>query len=180
MTPPAAPAAAGLWPRALAFAGDYLFLALYLGALAGLSWAAQALAPGLLAALFGSALAGQLTGLVVITLPVTLYFALPEASARQATWGKRRVGLRVQRADGARLSRGRSLARTALKFVPWELAHFTIWQLAFAADPEAPVYLAGFGLVWALIGANVVSVLVSPRRRALYGWLAGTVVVRQP
>lgn len=179
MTPPTPPAAAGLWLRALAFAGDYVFLALYLAVVAGLGWAGQALAPALMAVLFGSAVAGQLTGLVVITLPVTLYFALPEASARQATWGKRRVGLRVQRADGTRLSVGRSLARTALKFGPWELAHFTIWQLAFAADADSPIYLAGFGLVWALIGANVISVLVSPRRRALYDWLAGTEVVVQ-
>ena len=39
-------------------------------------------------------LLGHLVGLLTLTLPVTLYFALFEGSAQQATPGKRALGLR--------------------------------------------------------------------------------------
>ncbi len=172
------PTYAGLGRRALAFALDYLLIAAYLGVLVGLGVAVQQFAPGVAGALFGHPLTGELTGLVLITLPVALYFAGLEAAAGQATWGKRRLGLRVQRADGTRLTFARSLGRTALKFVPWELAHACIWQISFAADQSSPWFAAGFALVWLLVGANVLSLLLRPTRQTLYDGLTSTVVVR--
>ena len=69
------------------------------------------------------------------------------------------------------------LARTALKFVPWELAHACIWQITFAAGQPSPLISAGFALVWVLVGANLVSLLVSRKHQTLYDWLSDTVVV---
>src|SRR5262245_33594148 len=152
---------AGLWPRVLAFAVDYIVIAGYLLVLVAAGLTVRAMAPGLAGAAFGNPYLGELTGFVLITLPVTLYFALGDASARQGTWGKRARHLRVERLDGGRLSRGRALGRTALKFVPWELAHACIWQVTFAGPQPSPWIGAGFGLVWALVGANVVSLLLT-------------------
>jgi uncharacterized RDD family membrane protein YckC len=177
---PGPTATAGLWPRIAAFLFDYLPIAGYLIVLVGLGSLARLATPGIAAAAFGSPLAGELTGFVTITLPVTLYFALLEASAWQATWGKRRLKLRVTRTDGQRLSRGRSLLRTGLKFVPWELAHFCIWQVRFAGASAPPWISAGFILVWVLVGANVVSLLLSRQHRTLYDRLSGTLVVLSP
>lgn len=168
---------AGLWPRLLAFAVDYLLIAAYLVVLVAIGALLPRLAPGVARALFGSPLTGELSGFISITLPVSLYFALSESSARQATWGKRKLRLRVERLDGARVSTGRSLARTALKFVPWELAHACIWQITFAAGQPSPLISAGFALVWVLVGANLVSLLVSRKHQTLYDWLSDTVVV---
>jgi uncharacterized RDD family membrane protein YckC len=176
--PDTPPAHAGLWPRTLAFALDYLVIAAYLVVLVGLGLLAQQFAPSLTAALFGGPLSGEAAGFLLITLPVTLYFALSEASPRQATWGKQRRGLRVQTSGGVRLSLGRALGRTALKFVPWELAHACIWQITFAGPEPSPLITLGFALVWLLVGANALSVVLSPQRQALYDRLAGTVVVR--
>jgi uncharacterized RDD family membrane protein YckC len=46
---------------------------------------------------------GRLTFLTLV-LPVILYFCFQESSLTQATWGKRKLGLRVVTAIGARLS----------------------------------------------------------------------------
>jgi uncharacterized RDD family membrane protein YckC len=169
---------AGLWPRVVAFAVDYLAIAAYLVVLVAAGLVARLIAPGQVNVLFGSPLSGELTGFILITLPVTLYFALSESSARQASWGKRKLALRVTRADRQPLSRGRALGRTALKFVPWELAHACIWQVSFAGPQPSPIIGAGFALVWLLVGANVISLLASRKHQALYDWLAGSVVVR--
>src|SRR5260221_8987741 len=142
---------AGLWPRVLAFAVDYILIAAYLVVLVTAGVAAQRLAPAVAGTAFGNPLAGELTGFLLITLPVTLYFALSESSARQASWGKRQLHLRVQRLGdhrGQRLSRARGLGRAALKFVPWELAHACIWQVTFAGPRLSPIIGAGFALVW--------------------------------
>ena len=98
---------------------------------------------------------------MLVTLPVTLYFASLESSSWQATWGKRTMGLRVVRTDGARLNKTRALTRTALKFIPWELTHTLIRQLRFAPQELAPMVSLGFILVWLLVGANVVSLAMS-------------------
>ncbi len=50
-----------------------------------------------------------------------LYFALMECSARQATLGKRVLGLRVVTVEGGQPSRVRCLARATVKLLPWEL-----------------------------------------------------------
>jgi len=172
------PTYAGLWPRWLAFAVDYIGIAAYLVVLVAAGWAARRFAPGAVAVLFGNPLSGELTGFALITLPVTLYFALMESSPRQATWGKRRLGLRVQRLDRQRLSRGRALDRAALKFAPWELAHACIWQVTFAGPRPSALIAVGFSLVWLLVGANLVSLSVNRQHQRVYDWLSDSVVAR--
>ena len=168
---------AGLSARTVAFALDYLPIAGYLIGLTLIAQAVAARQPDLMGRLFQGPVAVQASGFVLVTLPVTLYFAVQEASARQATWGKARCNLTVIGPDGSRLSVRRSLARTALKFVPWELAHTAIWQAQFASAERSPMVIAGFMLVWALVGANALSVGLRHDRRALYDQWAGTAVV---
>ena len=49
-----------------------------------------------------------------MTIP-TLYYALQESSAYQATFGKRIVGIRVATLDGRQVGFGRALARFLFK-----------------------------------------------------------------
>lgn len=73
----------------------------------------------------------QLLGFVLLVLPVGLYLYTSEASARQATIGKRVMGLRVVSADDlGRPSRTHILVRTIVKLLPWEVAHFAVWHIA--------------------------------------------------
>jgi uncharacterized RDD family membrane protein YckC len=112
--------------RAGAFALDYLVIAAYLLVLGGAFAVLRIVLPEMSAALLGSPISGQVTGFLVLTLPVTLYFAFSEASDHQGTVGKRRLGLRVVGIDGHRISLPRSVARSGAKFAPWELAHACI------------------------------------------------------
>ncbi len=172
------PRFAGLWPRILAFGCDYLIIASYLVGLALSSVAIHAFSPAILPRFFASPASGQITGFVLITLPVTLYFALLESSPWQGTWGKHRLGLQVTTRTGKRLSLAHALARTMLKFIPWELAHTCIWQVRVAGQEDSPWVLAGFLLVWVLGGANALCMGITRTHQALYDWVAGTVVIR--
>jgi uncharacterized RDD family membrane protein YckC len=167
----------GPWPRLQAFVLDFLPVALYLCVVSAAGASIQHSAPALAASLFGSSLRGELSGFLAFTLPVSLYFVIAEASARQATWGKRFLHLRVITTEGARLTIGRSFCRTALKFLPWELAHALIWHAAFPHTAAVLLHAAGFTLVWALVAANLVSAALSDRRQSLYDRFAGTCVI---
>ncbi len=166
----------GLVPRAAAFALDYLPIAGYLALLTAVGAGLGSTFPEAVGWAFGQAARAQAIGFALVTLPVGLYFALSEASRWQATWGKRRLGLIVAGPDGGRLGLGRSLARTAVKFVPWELAHAAVWGIALAGGEPAAVHLVLLAAVWTLVGANVAGIGLG--RRASYDVVAGTRVVR--
>lgn len=97
------------------------------------------------------ALRFQLIGLLTLTLPVVVVFAWLEAGGRHGTIGKRLCNLRVTGLDGSDLSMRRSLARNALKFLPWEVSHTGVHQM-FVPDHPLPwlgqtFAIAGMGLV---------------------------------
>ena len=164
---------AGFWQRAGAFGLDYVIILLYLAVIALLfllinsffdlnEWA------------FSGRVRAQTSAFLIVTLPVTLYFAFSEASRRQASWGKQRMGLIVTDNDGNRIGIGRSLGRTLLKFIPWELSHTLIWEIYFQTNVNAILINMGFILVYVLIGLNIASLVLSRTHQTLYDFLAGT------
>ena len=169
---------AGVWARARAFSYDLLAIALYLAVVLCVAAAVQAYAPAFAARLAASA-AGQLAGFLSFTLPMVLYFALQEASSRQASWGKHRCGLRVAAVDARRVRFLRALWRNALKFAPLEIAHGCAWRLWYGATGTGPGVEAGLILVVALAAANLACAALTPKRQALYDLLSGTMVVRE-
>lgn len=184
------------WRRALATFIDLSLIAAVLGLLQFvLTW----LTGGhLQAALFSRGdkwLSYAYVLLTVSWLPFNLYFSLLESSRWQATLGKRRLGLRVTDMGGNRLSFGRAVVRTTLKFLPWELGHVSVILLAdltvtglaqgegFPFTPATrftlketvwttPVRLLAFGL----LGIYILGALRQRQRRGLYDLLAGSVV----
>jgi|SRR5215207_4239167 len=168
---------AGFWQRVKAFALDYIIILFYLAALILLFLLINSLS-GVTEWLFSNRIRAQLTGFFLITLPVTLYFTLGESSVQQATWGKKRMGLMVTDPNGARINFWRSLARTVLKFIPWELSHTLIWQLNFSPQLNSALMNYGFILVYALIGINIASLLMTEKRQTLYDLLAKTYLTK--
>lgn len=168
--------------RIAAFALDYLLIAGYLVVLAIVSsfltfsplkeeWQGLISSPERL----------DFLAFLTSILPVILYFTLLESSKGGATWGKYRMGLRVVHMSGERLSRGRALVRSAVKFLPWQLAHTCLFHIpGWPMEPqETPVWvIAGLVLTWVAIGFYVVSLVVGPRRRTPYDWISGSQVVR--
>jgi uncharacterized RDD family membrane protein YckC len=171
------PMPAALPRRAGAFALDYLLIAAWLVVVVGLGVVARAAVPRLTATIFSDPIAAEAVGFLLLTLPVGLYFALSEAGPSGATWGKRRMGIGVVAAAGEPPSIGRSVLRTTLKLLPWELAHAVIWRFAIPGSASEALLDAGLVLVWILIGANLVSLLVDASRRTLYDRLSCTRVI---
>ena len=134
-------------------------------------------------AMFANPNSSEFSAFLLLVLPVILYFALFECSSWQATWGKRRMGLRVTDTHGARLSFPRSLLRSLLKFLPWELTHACLWRIPgwpLAPNTPSPIITAGLVLVWVLVAVYLASMIMSKKHQALYDWIAGTSVIVVP
>lgn len=164
---------ASLGTRIIAFMWDYVIISGYLILLIGVSFLAR---PRLIPLFTTSPLLAELSGFLLITLPVYLYFAVCEGSKIHATWGKRRMGVVVVGINGTPIGLGTSLFRSALKFVPWELAHFTIWRMVIPSG--YPDYLI-YSLLATVYGLVLVY-LISPRwgknKQTVYDSIARTVV----
>ena len=168
---------AGFWQRVRAFALDYIIILFYLAALTLFFLLINSIS-GITEWLFSDRIRAQFTGFFLITLPVALYFALGESSAQQATWGKKRMGVIVTDPNGERITFWRSLARTFLKFIPWELSHTLIWQLNFSPQTNSALINYSFILVYVLIGLNIASLLITKTHQTLYDLLAKTYVIK--
>jgi uncharacterized RDD family membrane protein YckC len=109
-------------------------------------------------------------------LPTGAYLATGEAGRHQAAWGKRRAGLRVIAADGGRAGIGRIVLRTAVKLLPWQLAHVAVARLVRGVDAPVTIWTTD-ALSLLLAAASVTLALRDPRGRALHDRVAGTRVV---
>ena len=168
----------GFWKRAAAFALDYTIIVIYLALLTlmGLllnSWL------GISQSFFSDRVRAQFTGFMLVTLPVTLYFAFGESSGRQATWGKAKLGLKVTDQLGERVGFWRALTRTALKFIPWELSHTLVWTSAFSNDGFPGWVNYGFIFVYGLIGLNLAGLVFSKKHQTIYDLLTKTYVMKK-
>ena len=112
-----------------------------------------------------------------ISFPAWLYFALSESSPRQATLGKRLLGLRVTDLQGDRIGFGRALLRTVIKLLPWELTHLSLMlPVPMWWDPQ-PTLRPGIVLVYVLLGTYLVTLFLNQRRQSVHDLVARTVVV---
>jgi uncharacterized RDD family membrane protein YckC len=167
------------WRRVAAWVLDYLVIAAYLILLTAASIVTSSSRAG---SLFSSALArpitAELVGFLTLTGPVVLYFALTEASAWQATLGKRALRIVVVGPVGTRLPLGRAIVREVVRFLPWEMTHALIWPLALPPHQEPlPVTIGGFAVVYLLVFAYVISLFVGSQHRTLYDRVAGSRVM---
>lgn len=165
---------ANLWQRISAFLLDYLILAVYLAVLSALFF----MIPNA-SSLFDSRIKAQTFGFLFVTLPITLYFAISESSKKQGTWGKTRLSLKVTDKDRNRVGFGKSLIRSILKFIPWEISHTLIWEVTF--NPELnPIILNSLLIsVYGLLGANIASLLLTKTRQTLYDLVCGTYIIKK-
>lgn len=65
---------------------------------------------------------------LTLIVPVVVYAILTEAGKRHATWGKRRMKLRVASAGARALRPWQIIVRNLIKFLPWQLAHMAIFH----------------------------------------------------
>ena len=173
---------AGFAKRLKAFALDYLLISGYILLLAAVSMAAIKISwwLGLSLRWPKNPILADLMAFVTLILPVALYFTLTESSLNQATWGKRKAGLRVVNADDRKLTRKQANIRALVKLLPWQIAHTCLfhipgWPLAVTTIP--PWVTFGFVLVYLLVGIYAASALISKKHRTPYDWAAGSYVI---
>lgn len=166
---------AGLKPRTAAWIIDFLIIFSYAGVLFIVGWLLRSTTS--ISLRWDSAIARDLVVFATLIFPVILYFSLQESSARQATIGKRKQGLMVINANGRRLSTGRALLRSGLKFLPWQMAHTAIFQITSGND--SAIMFAISILAQALVILSLLFLVMDKRHRTLYDLLAGTSVVKQ-
>jgi len=161
---------APIWRRIVAYALDYILIFCYLCLLGVLAFLVPAVR-----AWFRAPKTAHLAAFVLLTIPVSGYFILSEASSAGATFGKRFMGILVRGGDGQRLGMARSVLRTCVKFIPWELSHAALWRIQFRVDH--PTAIALLVATWTLVIANIVSVALDRRRRTIYDFAARSKVV---
>ena len=129
---------------------------------------------------FYSGMNTQVYMLLTISLPIWLYFMLTEQSAWQATLGKRVLKLKVVKDHSVeRIGMMQSLMRTAIKLLPWEIAHLTNnfpEPLMYASEPA---FRIGFAVVGMLMGVYMAFVLFTKRKQGLHDLVARTEVLRK-
>jgi uncharacterized RDD family membrane protein YckC len=159
--------------RIIAFLWDYVIILGYILLLIGVSFLARPLVIPLFTT---NPLLAEFTGFLFLTLPVYLYFALCEGSKSHATWGKRKMGIVVAGIYGQPVGLVSSLFRSALKFFPWELAHFTIWHMALPSEYSNYLIYSLLGTVYGLVILYLISPLWSKNKQTVYDSIARTVV----
>lgn len=173
---------AGGWRRVTAFAIDYVIVSVYIVVLTVVSLAVSPAVVSRFDVRGTPPWHFDLLAFSTLVLPVILYFALTEASRHCASIGKRRLGLIVADEAGRPLGRGRSLLRSALKFLPWQVAHTSLfhipgWPMAVEIVPRSPAI--GLALALALAGLYLAG-LFTANRRTLYDRVAGSQVLIAP
>ena len=114
---------------------------------------------------------------LTVSLPIWLYFILSERSRRQATLGKRLMGLTVVSDDGEKPHLQQVVGRTILKLVPWELFHLTFMlPVPLLNDPTA-AFRPGFLFGFVVIALYLLVLVQTPQRQSIHDLSARTYVV---
>lgn len=109
-------------------------------------------------------------------LPSGLYFALTEGGRRHASLGKRWMGLTVVAARGGSLTPSQVVRRTAVKLLPWQLAHLMVARQILKVDTSYAVRVC-YVLSLIIPAGSVILALSDKEQRALHDHFAATRVV---
>ncbi len=110
--------------------------------------------------------------LLNFSIPAWLYFTLSDSLWGGQTLGKRWLKVWVIGPSGAPPSVPRAVLRTAIKLLPWELAH--IGGFALQANPV--LQWVCIGLSNLMIVVYLAAMVASHSRRSIHDWIARTEV----
>lgn len=166
--------------RLVALAIDYLAISIALLALFAVVLALSAATGARTGAEPLPPLAMDAIACVGSVAPVVLLFAWLESGGRRGTLGKRICGLRLVHLAGGEVSFRRATARSAIRFLPWQIAHSSLMRIpGWPLEPEAfgPAPVAGLALSWILVIVWIAGICVASGRTP-YDRLTRTSVVR--
>ena len=165
-------------PRIKAFAIDYLIILAYIGLLLGATVLVSNFADISLENV--NTTRAELIGFITLTLPAILYFSFTESGKHGGSVGKRIFGLKVVTKNLNRAGFTQLLVRNLIKFLPWEIAHFFVYQLVhrMRTDAEPPSWiLAGLTGSQALAVIYLLFIFFNKNNRSIYEIASHTRVV---
>lgn len=126
-----------------------------------------------------SAFQGHAIAFLTLTFPALIYFAKTESSIKQASFGKKLLGLKVQNLKGARTNFRQAFFRVIILLFPWELAHIGIWYGAERPFIDQPTNWALAIMIMAqlILVIYLVSAIFSPKA-AIHDKIAKLRIVR--
>ncbi|MEV0953035.1 RDD family protein [Promicromonospora sp. NPDC050249] len=162
------------WRRIVAWLVDWLCFLVWLALVAAIG------IPLYLAGVTGqwSAVTANVVSALVTAVPLTIFLAVLESGARQASVGKRVMGLKVVGVrDGGRLSFASALLRNALKVaVPWTIGHAA--AIALVGSTTIGPGLATLTAAAYVLPLVYVVTLFAGKGRTPYDRAGGATVVR--
>jgi len=149
---------------------DYLIILIYAGVLFLFS--------PIVSPLFQkSACQSELLGLILLVTPVFLYFFIFEASYLKATPGKLLFHIKVIKINGTIFNYKDSFIRSFVKFIPWEFAHFAIWQFVFP-NGNSPTISEILLIITNILAIVYISFpFFNKKARAIHDYIAQTVLI---
>ncbi len=164
---------AGFALRLQAFLWDYLLLLGYIVVLVVVTLGIPAVQ-----SLFQGPVQSDLMAFLMLILPVILYFGVQEGGPRQASFGKRRRGLRLMRRDGRRVGRVRALLRACVAFLPWQLGHTAVFHSVQPGLLPSGVVGVLYGLAYGVLLVSALMIWKGRAHRAPWDLMTDTVVVQ--
>ena len=128
---------------------------------------------------FQSSINMQLYVLTSISIPVWIYFAYFDSKKSKGTFGKRIFNLVVKNNKNQKIDFWKSLGRTILKLLPWEIAHIGVifpTPIYYENEPSVRI-LSYFGLL--IFAIYVISIWTNSRKLAIYDRVIGTIVSKK-
>ncbi len=101
------------------------------------------------------------------SIPCWLYFIASDLSAGGATIGKRIMGIRTI-ADTGSIGVIQAIGRTAIKLLPWELTHISMFALSSQLGEFTLTQVVALTLVYALLGVYILTVLLTRGSRSVH------------
>jgi uncharacterized RDD family membrane protein YckC len=110
------------------------------------------------------------------SLPSWLYFFLSDLSRTGRTIGKRIFKLQVISQRKERLGCGQAFGRTAVKLLPWEIIHFSVFALSKDLGQLSPTQLIGLSIGNGLAFVYLIVTILTQGRRSVHDLLLKTEV----
>jgi uncharacterized RDD family membrane protein YckC len=120
----------------------------------------------------------NLLGLTII-IPAILYCILTENSSRHATFGKRKMKIRVENNSGKQPTTSQIITRNIIKFLPWQLAHMAIFHamaLNWELDYLTLIFFILAGYILPIIWLSFV--IFRKDQRGIHDLIAKTIVLK--
>jgi uncharacterized RDD family membrane protein YckC len=116
-----------------------------------------------------------IAAIMSFSIPAWAYFLLSDLAWNGMTVGKRLLNIKVISLNSDDINFGRALLRTAIKLLPWELAH--IFGFALADTISQSAVLAGLIAANLLIMIYLVILVINGGKMSLHDIFAKTEVV---